>query len=71
MFNIFLILALIHTMRFFMRFDSSKSHDKTHPIAGNGTVYIATTYVAATLKKVPALLPPPPISLRLTSRNEI
>lgn len=59
MFNIFLILALIHTMRFFMRFDSSKSHDKTHPIAGNGTVYIATTYVAATLKKVPALLPPP------------
>lgn len=39
-----------------MRFGSSKSHDKSHPIIGNGTIEIAATHVAATLKKVPALL---------------
>lgn len=34
-----------------VRFDSSKSHDKSHPIIGNGTIQIVATYVAETLKR--------------------
>lgn len=33
-----------------MQFDIIKSHEKSHPIASNGTVHIATTYVAAIMK---------------------